>query len=387
MRLRRDSPVPLYQQLLKEVRNRIATGEWAVGSRLPNEIELATNLGVSRVTIRQALGAAVDAGLLVRVRGKGTFVARNGGSEPSHGFVGHVIPFLSHNFNVRLLLGVESILKMDQYHLTFSNSEGDIHAEQRMLQRLEAEGMVGCIVEPAHGRNPILEDWIARQYPVVLVDRAPTGLQTDLVASDHFSGGYVAIQHLIQQGYTDIIYLSSQPMQLSSIVERHDAYRAAMEDAGLHPRPPFVISGARERGFFTTPAAFVEQEALAVGQIARWLRGPERPQAIAAMNDLLALLVLAAAERVGLAVPADLALVGFDDQDFAARCEPPLTTVAQPSFQLGVEAARLLLQRIRGDSGPNSHLRLPTELIIRDSSIHPQPGRPKPSPVRLIHID
>jgi DNA-binding LacI/PurR family transcriptional regulator len=368
MRLFRDSPVPLYQQLLKEVRSRIVTGEWAVGSRLPNELDLASELGVSRMTVRQALSAAVDAGLLVRMRGKGTFVAHGVEQAEMRGFVGHVVPFLSHSFDTRMLLGVESVLKVEGYRLVFSNSEGDIHAEQQMLQQLEAEGMLGCIVEPVDGQDDVLTQWVTRRYPVVLLDRSPEGLQADLVASDHFRGGYTIVQHLIDQGLTDIVYLAADPLHLSSITERRAGYLSAMANAGLHAREPFVIEGICERGQFADITSFIQEEAAAVERIADWLRSPERPEAIVAANDLFALLVLAAAQRSGLRVPDDIAVTGFDDVDFAATCEPPLTTVAQPAFQLGVEAARLLLRRLAGSGGPAQQLRLPTKLVIRQSS-------------------
>ncbi len=368
MRLFRDSPVPLYQQLLTSIRGRIAAGEWSSGSRLPNELDLAHELGVSRITVRHALSAAVDAGLLVRVRGKGTFVAQHVEHAPRRGFVGHVVPYLSHSFDTRMLLGVESVLKVEGYRLAFSNSEGDLEAEQQMLEQLEAEGMCGCIVEPVHGKNRKLVEWVARGYPVVLLDRSPDGLGADLVATDHFHGGYAVVEHLIAQGYTNIAYLAAEPLRLSSIAERRAGYLAAMEDAGLQAREPFVIAGKRERGRFDDLASFVRQEAAAVDGIARWLDSPARPEAIVAANDLLALLVVAAARGNGLRIPDDLALVGFDDVEFAATCEPPLTTVAQPAFQLGVEAARLLMRRLAGDQGRPQRLRLPSNLIVRRSS-------------------
>ncbi len=111
MRLIKNSPIPLYQQLLNEIRKRIASGEWPADSQLPTEAELSAELGVSRVTIRQALGAAVDAGLVVRVAGKGTYVSNLAPIVRKQGFVGYVVPHLGHGFNIQMLLGVESILK------------------------------------------------------------------------------------------------------------------------------------------------------------------------------------------------------------------------------------------------------------------------------------
>lgn len=387
MRLFRDSPIPLYQQLLKEVSSRIQNGEWSAGSRLPNELDLVRELGVSRMTVRQALSAAVDAGLLVRMRGKGTFVAAGVGSTPTRGFVGHVVPFLSHSFDVQMLLGVESVLKVEGYRLTFSNTEGDIQAEQQMLQQLESEGMLGCIVEPVDGHNEILEQWVARRFPVVMLDRSPAGLQADLVASDHFRGGYAVVRHLIDEGYTNIVYLAADPVRLSSIAERRAGYLAAMEDAALAAREPFILEGMRERGQFKDRASFIQEEAVAIERIATWLRSPSRPEAIVAANDLFALLVLTAAQHCGLRVPDDLAVAGFDDVDFAATCEPPLTTVAQPAFQLGVEAAHLLLRRLGGSQGPAQQLRLPAELVVRQSSRRASRDPPTQIDRRHISVD
>lgn len=374
MRLLRDNPVPLYKQILGEVRTRIAAGDWPGGSRLPTEAVLASELGVSRVTIRQALGAAVEAGLVVRVPGKGTYVADGANVTRSHGFVGHVVPHLSHTFNVQMLLGVESSLKAEGYQLIFCNSEGDLQSEDRLLRLLEAEGMAGCIVEPVYAEagERVLRDWSAKGFPFVMLDRYVTGVDADVVASDHFAGGYAVVRHLIDQGFCDILYLAREPLHLTSIVERLQGYRSAMTDAGLTPRAPFVIAGTSERGLIQHHGSFTPEETEAVNTIVNLLQGPARPEAIVAVNDLHALLVMEAARRLGLTIPDDIALVGFDDMDFAARCTPPLTTVAQESFQLGVEAAHLLLMRIRGDSGSVRQIRLPARVIVRESGLNPR---------------
>jgi len=230
--------------------------------------------------------------------------------------------------------------------------------------------MAGCIVEPvyADGVAHMLQDWVRKGFPVIMIDRYIPGIATDLVASDHFSGGYAAVSHLIQQGYRDILYLARQPLQLTSVGERLHGYRAAMADAGLTPRSPFAIEGTTETSLIQSLGTLNESEREVVGAIAGLLSSRARPEAIVAMNDLLALLVLEAANTFGLRVPDELAVVGFDDMDFAASCQPPLTTVAQQSYQLGVEAASLLLQRIDGEDGPPRQIRLPTQLVVRGSS-------------------
>jgi len=209
-----------------------------------------------------------------------------------------------------------------------------------------------------------------------MIDRYLHDVQTDLVASDHFGGGYAVVQHLIEQGYTDIIYLARHPLHLSSIEERFRGYQSAMADAGLTQRPPFVVGGPTELGYDQSRRTFTLPESPVVSIIAELLRSTERPQAIVAMNDMYALLVLEAAQKAGVDVPNDLAVVGFDDLDLAASATPPLTTVAQEPFRLGVEAARLLLAHIRGERKSIGQIRLPTQIVIRESSLsHTQSHR------------
>ena len=376
MRLQRNSPIPLYQQLLNSIRERIATGVWPVGSQVPTEAELVAELGVSRVTIRQALSAAVDAGLVQRTPGKGTFVADSRSGSPRRGFIGYVAEFLGHDFNVQTLRGFESVVKKHGYQLIFSNSEGRLAEEDRLLQNLEADGVVGYAVEPhsATTRERVLARLVSAGARVVLIDRMPPGIAADLVAADHVTGGYDVVTHLITQGYTDILYLARAPLAVSSITERFHGYQAALAAAGLVARAPVVVEGPADLGNFRRAYNNSEPERTFVNDIAAVLRSSERPQAVVAMNDLLALALYAAAQQVGLRIPDDLAVVGFDDLDLAAALAPPLTTVAQDPFRIGVEAALLLLARIGGEASSIRQIRLPTRLVIRQSSNPPAVG-------------
>ena len=120
---------------------------------LPTENEWWLHLGISRVTVGQALGAAVDEHLLVRVAGRGTYVAEKA-SVASQKFVGYVVPTLSHSFNIQPLLGVESVIKQKGYHLIFSTSEGSLEKENQALKVLDFQGVVGFIVSPVYVKPP-----------------------------------------------------------------------------------------------------------------------------------------------------------------------------------------------------------------------------------------
>jgi len=373
IKINKSAPIPMYQQILNEISARIASGEWPSGTQLPTEADLERELQVSRVTIRQALSAAVEEGLVIRLPGKGTFVS---GSETtttykSEGFIGYVVPHLSSSFNVQILLGVESILKEKGYHLIFCNSEGDLSKENQLLQSLKTKRMSGYIIQPVYAEeiDRSLIHLASTGARIVLIDRSIPGIQADVVMSNHFEGGQQVVQHLIEQGYQDIVYLAHEPIQLPSIAERLRGYQAAMINAKLNIRPPFVVGSPIELGYLQDQNSATLHENVAVEMIANFLRGPTRPEAVVAMNDLVAMLVLEAAEQAGLRIPDDLGVVGFDNLDCAVTNN--LTTVAQRPYDIGSEAARLLLQYIRGDGAANKQIQLPTQLIIRGSSLNP----------------
>jgi DNA-binding LacI/PurR family transcriptional regulator len=371
IKINKHAPIPMYQQILNEISARIASGEWPAGTQLPTEAELEMDLEVSRVTIRQALRAAVEEGLVVRLPGKGTFVSETEASTTAHrseGFIGYVVPHLSSSFNVQILLGVESILKEKGYHLIFCNSEGDFSKENELLQSLESNRMSGYIIQPvyAEANDRSLIRLASKGARMVLIDRSVPGLQVDVVMSNHFEGGQRVVRHLIDQGYREIVYLAHEPIQLPSISERFRGYQAAMTGAQLNPWAPFVVGGPIELGYLQAQNSPTPHENAAVEKIADLLRGPARPEAVVAMNDLVAMLVLEAAEQVGLRIPDELGVVGFDNLDCAVTNN--LTTVAQQPYEIGSEAARLLLQGIHGDHEVSKQIQLPTQLIIRDST-------------------
>ena len=365
----RTAPTPMYQQILSEIRARINSVEWPAGTQLPTESELENELQVSRVTIRQALSAAAAEGLVIRMPGKGTFVSGTPAVlAKSERFVGYVVPHLSSSFNVQILLGVESVLKEKGYRLIFCNSEGKLSKEDQLLQSLEDDDMAGYIIQPVFSEKDdrVLAQIASDGGPVVLIDRDIPGIQTSSVMSDHFEGGRTIVRHLIDRGYRDIVYLARQPLQLPSITERFHGYQMAMQDAGLLPRSPFVVGGPIELGYLQDDNSPSIEERAVIDSIASYISSPERPEAIVAMNDLVAMLVFEAAKQAGIRIPEDMGLVGFDNLDCAVTYS--LTTVAQQSYEIGSEAARLLLQLVQGGKSAVQQIRLPTNLIIRGSS-------------------
>jgi DNA-binding LacI/PurR family transcriptional regulator len=317
------------------------------------------------------MSMASKQGLVVRIAGKGTYVARAPGTYQKQNFIGYIVHHLSSSFNTKILLGAENVLKTAGYYPIFCNSDGNLDTENRLLRGLQMENVVGFIVQAVHSetQDSVLSELARGPVPVILLDRVVPGIQADLVSSNHFEGGRAIVHHLIEQGYTDIVYLAHRPLQLYSIAERLRGYQHAMREAGLTPREPFTVGEPIELGYDQRHRTLSIHEDIVLDTITNYLLSPERPQAIVAANDGIALIVMEAAERVKLHIPGDLALVGYDDLDFASMRN--LTTVDQDPYHLGIEAANQLLRRIRGDRDHITRVNLPTKTVIRGSSINP----------------
>ncbi len=371
-----NSSVPLHLQLLNQLRHLILSGHWAPGNRLPSETELQRQLKISRSTIRQALHKVEAEGLIERVPGRGTFVASLSTTNDTSHLIGYIaLDLLSSDFQYQLLCGAENAAKEKGYRILFSNSNQDVDEESRLLDQLLADKVGGILIWPDLHNDPTRRLFqLARQgsIPIVLMDRTLPSLNCDCVASDNYAGGYDAVKHLADLGHQRIAFLSRPILQLSTIAERFRGYQKALQDAGLTPLQPWLV-GTVDQELSTRPAlrAYSSGVGPEIEQIARYLESPERPTAIFAMNDLMALQALKAASQVGLRVPDDLSVVGFDDTDILAHLEVPLTTVAQDIFDLGRQAAELLIERIEGYNGPPRQKLLPTQLRVRASTIIP----------------
>ncbi|MFQ5855632.1 MAG: GntR family transcriptional regulator [Anaerolineae bacterium] len=371
-----DSTIPLHMQLLNQLRHLILSGQWAPGSRLPSEAELQRQLKISRSTIRQALSNAEAEGLIERVPGKGTFVARSPAGKRNNHLIGYItFDFLS-DFQHQLLRGAESAARARGYRILFCNSNRDANEENRLLdQLLEEDRVGGTLIWPALDDDPSRRLFqLANQgvVPLVMIDRTLKGLVCDYVTSDNYAGAYAATKHLVELGHRRIVFLSRPILQLLPIAERLRGYRQALHDAGLTPLEPWLVGTAdQEMGTGYVLRTYSDANSQDIEEIARYLENPQRPTAIFAMNDLMAIQALKAASRVGLRVPQDLSLVGFDDIDLATYLGVPLTTVPQDTFALGRRAAELLIERIEGYNGPPRREVLPTRLKIRASTAPP----------------
>ena len=256
-------------------------------------------------------------------------------------------------FSAEILKGVGQALRESRYDLlAYSGSRGAEDGwERRSLSRLS-----GTLIDGAIMVTPTVVN-VGAEVPLVAIDphTGPADLPT--VECDSFGGALLATRHLIELGHFRIGFIAGRP-DLRSSIARDAGYRRALTDAGLPVDPALVGSGS------------YRQDAVRMAAL-EMLRRPDRPTAIFAANDISAMEIVKVAAELGLDVPRDLSIIGFDDVPEASKSTPALSTVRQPMQTLGAEAARLLLALMQGETPEVTHVTLPTRLVPRATTSPP----------------
>lgn len=328
----------------------------------PTIKQVAARAGVSTATVSRVLsgvdGVSADLGDRVRtaVRDLDYYpnrVARNLRVRTTR-TIGLVISDIQNPFFTSVVRGIENVLQVADYTLLLGNSDENLEREQLYLATLRAEGVAGIIFAPSNERAEAYRQLLQARLPIVAIDRAPAGLAADMVSVDNRAAALDAVAHLIKLGHRRIGCISGPP-SLSTAEERRSGYEQALEQHGLAPDPALI-----QYADFRQPGGHAAMRTL--------LGLEEPPTAVFVANNLMTLGALHALHEHGLQIPSDVAIVGFDDMSWATSLQPSLTAVAQPTYELGAAAARLLLARLREPQRPLEHIVLKTKLMVRASS-------------------
>jgi LacI family transcriptional regulator len=310
-----------------------------------------TRLLVSEVTARRVLAAATELGY------RPNAVARSLRTRRSH-TVGVLIPDLNNPLFPPIVRGLEDRLDADGYVALIGNTDGDDARERRVFEQMRARHVDGYVLATAHLRNPGLDEAVRAGVPVVLMNRVARDNSFPAVSVDNERGIELEVSHLTSLGHRHIACIAG-PQDVSTGLERYRGFESAMASAGLDIPPgrvAFAQSFSIEEGYRCAKEV---------------LTGPEQCTAVAAANDMLAVGCYLALSEAGLRCPDDISVVGFNDMPFIDMLKPPLTTIAFSHYQVGTQAAQLLLERLNGSPGPVKVLYLPPELIIRGSTAAP----------------
>jgi LacI family transcriptional regulator len=271
--------------------------------------------------------------------------------------VAYVMLDVANPFFTDVAQGIEVAAADKALSLLLCNSGNDAKREAAYLEQLESQRVQGILVTPIDPDSPVLADVVRRGTPVVIVDRVPRDNSFCSVAVDDVEGGRLAVEHLVDRGHRRVAFVGG-PQELGQVRERHVGARAAWTTAGLPDEALVHIA----------TAGLTFADGRAAGERLSGLPSERRPTAAFCANDLVALGLLQHAIAAGLRVPEDLAIVGFDDIDFAGAAAVPLTSVRQPRRELGRAAAELLLEEASQTSHEHRTVTFTPELVAREST-------------------
>ncbi len=255
-------------------------------------------------------------------------------------------------FSTELLKGISAAAVGSGYELLAYagalTDETRVGWERRSLSRLAGTLVDAAIIVTPTVRLP------GAPIPVVAIDPHAGNGDMPAVDTDNIEGARIATRHLIELGHRRIAHVQGRG-DLQSAVLRERGYRESLAETGI----PFDPELVREGAYWSKPTTLAAHELLTL---------PDRPTAIFAANDLSAVRVLEVARELGIRVPEDLSVVGFDDIPEAAASIPQLTTVAQPLHDMGGEALRMVLEMLRRGRTEQQYVHLPAHLVVRQST-------------------
>jgi DNA-binding LacI/PurR family transcriptional regulator len=367
----RTNPLPLYIQVREDIRSQIEAGTLLPGDRLLLERALTEQYAVSSVTVKRALRDLAREGFVVRIKRKGTFVSPRKidrpVAKPRTKTLALIIPDIEDLFLSEIYRGLADVARRAGYAVSILSSDREIKKERDNIRTLGERAEQGAIIFPNWGRANAEQifELKRRQFPFVLVNRCFRDIQTNYVIADNCAGACEAVEHLIRLGHRRIGCIGW--VECTAVEDRLRGYRLAL---GRHaiPYDEMLVRGIldEERQNY----AGVEPASGGYQEMKQLLQLGQRPDAVFAVSDRLAVGAMRAITEAGLQIPGDVALVGFDDVRYAADLD--LTTVAQPAFETGKTAAEILIGQIEGGdrNGSDDKLQqivLPTRLIVRGS--------------------
>jgi DNA-binding LacI/PurR family transcriptional regulator len=276
--------------------------------------------------------------------------------------VGILLPDIANPFSTELVRGIKQVFDAVGYTTFIAISSGKTELEKASLQAFSDHRVDGLIVATRGTKmgDEVLKSITQQGIPAVTIGRPVKISGVDWVTADHWQGAFDAVTHLISLGHTRIGFIGISPQDRLSL-RRYQGYAAALKAAGISVSDSYIVGPPDAPAFATQDDGFDGMTRLA--------RLKRPPTAVFARNDFAAIGAMRAAHTLGLIIPGDMAIAGFDNIPLAAFTTPPLTTVEQPIIEQGASAARLLLDRIEGRyTGSARKIAMPCKLVAREST-------------------
>jgi DNA-binding LacI/PurR family transcriptional regulator len=365
---KRIQPVkPKYQKLFETLKADILSGRFKAGQKLPSEAALVNKSGLSRITVGRAIRELQNIGLIDRVAGSGTYVRQAGKSERRPYLFGLLIPDLGETEIFEpICQGIANAPEAGEHALLWGHADANARKTEqawRLCQQYISKKVSGVFFAPLEFEKDsekinrrILAALKQAHIPTVLLDRraarAPERSRPDLVGINNRQAGYVATEHLLKLGCERIGFLGYHG-SVTTISERAAGYKDALATYGLRPAVdlPAHFPAGKTNSLEWRPKAALESI-----------------EAFVCVNDRVAGQLMQMLLSRDIRVPEDVRLVGIDDVSYASLLSVPLTTVNQPTREIGETALKTMLDRIKAPHAPPREILLDGDLVIRRSS-------------------
>ncbi|GIP25810.1 GntR family transcriptional regulator [Paenibacillus sp. J23TS9] len=359
----------LYEQIYLHIVQEIKEGRLKEGDRVSSEKDLAEKFGVSRITSKKALEKLADSGVIIRIQGKGSYVADGlmGEQEPKHysevrthlvpdddkRLIGFIIPNFSDEFGLQLLRSMEKRSAEHNYQLIIKRTFDGRDEEKRAIELFISLGIKGLIVTPIHGQhyNSELLRLVLDRFPIVLVDRYLKGIPVCSVYTDNKKAAMDLTRHLINKGHKKIAFLSPPEENTSTLEERLLGYTLAFTEEGMNLNKDYLLTNLKGTLPINIDGSAIESDKKTVKH---FLQQHPDVKAFVASEFLIATMLAQVINSLGKSLE-EFEIVCFDSLNDHLG-QPIFTHIEQDEKQMGELAVDMLISQLEGTAVPELNI-------------------------------
>ncbi|MDO7346418.1 pectin utilization transcriptional regulator KdgR [Bacillus stercoris] len=326
--------------------------------------DVAEYAGVSKSTVSRYINGKIDAISPEKVKNIKKAIAElnyrpskmaQGLKIKKSKLIGFVVADITNPFSVAAFRGVEEVCDQYGYSIMVCNTDNSPEKEREMLLKLEAHSVEGLILNATGENKDLLRAFAEQHIPTILIDRKLPNLKLDTVTTDNRWITKEILQKIYSKGYTDVALFTEPISSISPRAERAAVYQEMAAVRNVNGLVKMYEIDVKDK----------EQLKAALRSFHKEM--PEQKKAILALNGLIMLKIISCMEELGLRIPQDIGIAGFDDTEWYKLIGPGITTIAQPSHDMGRTAMERVLKRIEGDKGAPQTIELEAKVIMRKS--------------------
>ncbi len=346
-----------YIILIDSIKNDIISGKIKPGDKLPSENKLAEKFGMSRHTVRKALSILENDGYVSAEHGRGTFCTLKYKTKNDSKIIAVITTYISDYIFPHVINGIYDVMSKNGYNVLLKNTGNDIYTEKNCLDDALKAGVCGLIIEPSKSQifcrhTELYERLDNEGIPYVFIQGLYSwATEKPYVITDDEKGGYFAVKHLIDLGHKKIIGIFKADD--SQGYQRHKGFVKGLNEAGIAYNPDLIVwYHTEDKGI--KPSSMINE----------LINNDKDITAIVCYNDQIAISAIKELSKMGLSVPENISVIGFDNSDIAY--ETGLTSITHPKEELGKKSAEKLLSIINGEKVSGEIMDV--DIVVRNST-------------------